>query len=79
MNKIYDNGEMCIGSKENIIKYFKMNLSTSDMEEEIYDILKDLEDLKDNTIVVVDYDRGMGYGIDWWEESDAVKEFEDYE
>lgn len=79
MNKIYDNGEMCLGSKKNLVEYFKKNLSTSDMEEEIYDILNDLEDLKDNTIVAIDYDRGMGYGIDYWEESDVVKEFSDYE
>lgn len=75
MENIYDNGEMILGSKKDIVKYLNDNLTTSDMEEEIYEILEDLKDLEDNTIVAINYDCGMGYSIDYWQENDRVKEF----
>lgn len=74
MKNVYDNGEMILGSKKNIVKYLNDNLITSDMEEEIYEILEDLKDLEDNTIVAINYDCGMGYTIDYWQENDKVKE-----
>ena len=74
MKNIYDNGTMILGNKKNIVKYLKNNIATSDMEEEIFEILKDLEDLEENTIVAINYDLGMGYSIDYWNESDIVKE-----
>ena len=72
MNNIYDNGEIVLGSKKDLVKYFNECLKTSDMEEEIYEILKDLEEEKDNTILAINYDMGMGYSIDYWQESDKV-------
>lgn len=74
MKNVYDNGEMILGSKKDLVKYLNYNLTTSDMEEEIYEILEDLKDLEDNTIVAINYDCGMGYTIDYWQENDKVKE-----
>lgn len=71
---IYDNGYKLLGLKQDLISYLRDSLITSDMEEEIYDIIKELQELEDDTIVVINYDNGMGYTIDYWEEKHIVKE-----
>ena len=44
-------------------------------QDEFYmEILEELKDFKDNTIVAINYDNGMGYSIDYWEKEDIVKE-----
>lgn len=76
MNKIYDNGAIMLGSvkmvREEIEKEIKENVDMFcvDMEE----ILKDLEELSNETIVAINYDNGMGYSIDYWHEDDIIKE-----
>ena len=78
MNKIYDNGAIMLGNvkmvREEIQKEIKENVDMfcADMEE----ILKDLEELSNETIVAINYDCGMGYSIDYWHEDDIIKECE---
>lgn len=76
MGYIYDNGYKLLGLKQDLISYLRDSLITSDMEEEIYDIIKELQELEDDTVVVINYDNGMGYTIDYWEEKHIVKENE---
>ena len=38
------------------------------------EILQDLKELEDNTIVAINYDNGMGYTIDYWDEKDILEE-----
>lgn len=76
MNKIYDNGYKLLGTVKDIRKDIENNIRTSDMEEQLYEILEELKECKDNDIVVIDYDNPMGYTIDFWEEKDLVKESE---
>lgn len=76
MGYIYDNGYKLLGLKQDLISYLRDSLITSDMEEEIYDIIKELQELEDDTVVVINYDNGMGYTIDYWEEKHIVKESE---
>jgi hypothetical protein len=73
---IYDNGYKLLGLKQDLISYLRDSLITSDMEEEIYDIIKELQELEDDAVVVINYDNGMGYTIDYWEEKHIVKESE---
>lgn len=73
MNNIYDNGEIILGTKKDIVRYLQINLTTSDMEEEIYNILKDIEEEEDNTILAINYDFGMSYTIECWKENDKVE------
>ena len=74
MNNIYDNGAIMLGNvkmvKEEIKRQMEQDIDMcfADMEE----ILKDLEELKDNMIVAINYDCGMGYSIDYWYENDKV-------
>ena len=60
--------------KEEIQKELKngVDMCFADMEE----ILKDLEEFSNETIVAINYDNGMGYSIDYWNENDVVKECE---
>ena len=76
MDCIYDNGAIMLGSvkmvREVTQKAIKENVDMfcDDMEE----ILKDLEELSNETIVAINYDNGMGYSIDYWHEDDIIKE-----
>lgn len=78
MNNIYDNGAIMLGNvkmvKEEIKREIEKNIDMcfADMEE----ILKDLEEFSNETIVAINYDSGMGYSIDYWHEDDIVKEYE---
>lgn len=74
MNNIYDNGYKLLGAVKNIKKDIENNIRTSDIEEQLYEILEELKEYKDNDIVVIDYDNPMGYTIEKWEENDIVKE-----
>lgn len=67
MNKIYDNGYKLLGTVKDIRKDIENNIRTSDMEEQLYEILEELKEYKDNDIVVIDYDNPMGYTIESWE------------
>lgn len=80
MNKIYDNGSLMLGNVEMVINEIEKELKNGidmfdiDMEE----LLKDLKELRnkdyDNDMVVcINYDRGMGYSIDYWNSNDIVK------
>ena len=71
MNKIYDNGEILLGKVKDIIEYTKKQ---EIIDEEMEEILQDLKDFEDNTIVAINYDNGMGYTIDYWDETDILKE-----
>lgn len=74
MHNIYDNGAIMIGNvkmiKEEIKRQMEQDIDIcfADMEE----ILKDLEELEYNMIVVINYDCGMGYSIDYWHENDKL-------
>ena len=69
MQNIYDNGRLCLGEVKRIIEYF--NTIGADIEE-YEEILEELKKLKDDDIVAINYDHGMGYSIDWWTKKDKI-------
>ena len=71
LNNVYDNGTMVLGSVENVRKYLINNAEEEDLG--VKDILNDLNNELNDTIVAINYDMGMGYSIDYWEEKDIVK------
>ena len=77
MNNIYDNGELMLGEVKKIREYTE-KLSNSNLIDEEFkvDILNDLKDYKDDEIVAINYDCGMGYSIDCWSPEDIIKESE---
>lgn len=80
MNSVYDNGGVMIGNIDLVIKELKReiekDIDMSDVSTE--ELLKDLEDLKvqvpNVSIVIIDYDTGMGYSFNYWTTSDEIKE-----
>jgi len=71
MNKVFDNGTMILGRKDKVYKYL---IDNAEETWEIEEILKDISELKDDTIIAINYDLGMGYSVDYWEESDVVQD-----
>ena len=69
MQNIYDNGRLCLGEVGKI----KQDLIDNGAETwEIEDILEELKELEDNTIVAINYDNGMGYSIEYWTTKDKI-------
>ena len=69
MRNVYDNGTMVLGSVGRVKNYL---IDNAEETWEIEDIINDLEDLEKDTIVAINYDLGMGYSIEWWENSHIV-------
>lgn len=76
MKNVYDNGEMLLGSVENVKKYLLENMEHYEEDDmEIKNMIEDLEDLGNDFIVMINYDFGMGYVLEHWHtEVDLVKE-----
>ena len=73
MQNIYDNGRLCLGEVGKIRQQL-----TDNAEEtwEIEDILEELKEFEDNTIVAINYDNGMGYSIEYWTTKDIITQKE---
>jgi hypothetical protein len=75
MKKIYDNGYGLLGEKQYLVRYLKGSMKLSDMEDLILDMLKELEQYNDTDVLYINYDFGMGYHIESWEERDIMKDY----
>ena len=73
---IYDNGCVMLGKVRNIKDYLARLMTKMDYKDDTRNILEDLNDMKDDTIVAINYDIPMGYKIEHWEFNDKVKESE---
>lgn len=71
---IYDNGCVMLGKVRNIKQYLARLMTKLDYQDDVRDILEDLKDMKDDTIVAINYDIPMGYTIEYWEFNDKIKE-----
>ena len=71
MENVYDNGEMVLGTIYNVKNYLCKNCEDF---EDIKEIVEDLENYDEDTIVAINYDLGMGYAILYWRKNDIVKE-----
>ena len=69
MQNIYDNGRLCLGE---VGKIRQQLIENAEETWEIEDILEELKDLDDNTIVAINYDNGMGYSIEYWTKKDIL-------
>lgn len=74
MNYIYDNGTILLGTVKNIKEYIKKYMETLDTIEDrselnmFEEILSDLEDEKNDTIVAIDYENNsyIGCSMTFW-------------
>ena len=80
MNNIYDNGALMIGNIDMVINQIKkdmqdnIDMAFTDQEE----LLQELLDLKNDNIgvdiVYINYERPMGYELNYWCDNDKVVE-----
>ena len=73
MQNIYDNGKLCLGE---VGKIRQQLINNAEETWEIEDILKELKEFEDNTIVAINYDNGMGYSIEYWTTKDIITQKE---
>ena len=69
MKEIYDNGRVCLGE---VGKIRQQLIDNAEETWEIEDILAELKEFEDNTIVAINYDNGMGYSIEYWTKKDIL-------
>ena len=75
MNNVYDNCEKLLGTVKNIRLYTeKVLLGTINEEIQEFNkqLLEDIKEFDDNDIISINYDNGMGYSIDKWDEKDVI-------
>lgn len=73
MNEIYDNGTIILGNVKNIRDYTIKQFENGIIEDwERDEILEELKELKEDNIVAVNYDCGMGLKTDYWEVGDII-------
>lgn len=73
MKEIYDNGRVCLGE---VGKIRQQLIDNAEETWEIEDILAELKEFEDNTIVAINYDNGMGYSIEYWTTKDIITQKE---
>ena len=73
MQNIYDNGRVCLGE---VGKIRQQLIDNAEETWEIEDILAELKELEDNTIVAINYDNSMGYSIEYWTTKDIITQGE---
>ena len=73
MQNIYDNGRLCLGE---VGKIRQQLIDNAEETWEIEDILEELKEFEDNTIVAINYDSGMGYSIEYWTTKDIITQKE---
>ena len=73
MQNIYDNGRLCLGE---VGKIRQQLIDNAEETWEIEDILEELKEFEDNTIVAINYDNGMGYSIEYWTTKDIITQKE---
>ena len=72
LNCVYDNCEKIIGNVKNVKQYVENNCEDY---EEVKDMIEELKNFEENTIVLLDYNNGMGFTIDYWTEEDKQELF----
>ena len=73
MQNVYDNGRLCLGE---VGKIRQQLIDNAEETWEIEDILEELKEFEDNTIVAINYDNGMGYSIEYWTTKDIITQKE---
>lgn len=73
MQNIYDNGRLCLGE---VGKIRQQLIDNTEETWEIENILEELKEFEDNTIVAINYDNSMGYSIEYWTTKDIITQKE---
>ena len=67
MKNVYDNGEKLIGTSKNLQKYLLKQMNNADNDtSDIQEMIEEIKDYRDDTIILIDYDAPMGYILEHW-------------
>ena len=69
MTKIYDNGTYLLGRKKDI---YEMTIPHVNDDQEALELLYELKDYDDESILCIDYSNPLGYSIIEWKSKDAL-------
>lgn len=75
MKNVYDNGEKLIGTSKNLQKYLSKQMNNADNDTtDIHEMLEELKDYRDDTVILINYDAPMGYTLEYWSNDNIVDE-----
>lgn len=69
MTKIYDNGAYLLGRKKDI---YEMTLTHANDDQTALELLYELKDYDDESILSIDYSHPLGYSIIEWKSKDLI-------
>ena len=69
MTKIYDNGTYLLGRKKDI---YEMALTHANDDQTALELLYELKDYDDESILCIDYSLPLGYSITEWKSKDII-------
>ena len=69
MTKIYDNGTYLLGRKKDI---YEMALTRANDDQTALELLYELKDYDDESILSIDYSHPLGYSITEWKSKDII-------
>ena len=69
MTKIYDNGTYLLGRKKDI---YEMTIPHANDDQEALELLYELKDYDDESILCIDYSNPLGYSIIEWKSKDVI-------
>lgn len=69
MTKIYDNGTYLLGRKKDI---YEMALPRANDDQEALELLYELKDYDDESILCIDYSNPLGYSIIEWKSNNVL-------
>ncbi len=80
MYNIYDNGEMLLGNKRMLKQYLLSEIDhfrsiDEYVVENCEEILDEIKDYKDDSILCINYEHSMGFTVDSWDNNDIRKEY----
>lgn len=69
MTKIYDNGTCLLGRKKNI---YGIALTRANDDQAALELLYEIKDYDDESILCIDYSNPLGYSITEWKSKDVI-------
>ena len=71
MTKIYDNGTYLLGRKKDIYEMTLAQIVEDNDDQEALELLYELKDYDDESILCIDYSNPLGYSIIEWKGKDV--------
>lgn len=67
MKNVYDNGYSLLGNAKDLKKYLLKQMNNADNDtSDLREMLEELKDYRDDTVILINYDAPMGYTLEYW-------------